>query len=165
MDETYETNENTNDSITEVKQIEQTKDKCKSTTATAKSNNNTHVTPTSETINNVAKSKTQSTNNKKSNKKQESLESETDILCVEACSTRVDSPSIRCNLCMTWFHTACVGTSDVDGVGAWVCADCRIMPETIKLMKSQINTLLETTTSLMKTFGNFAEKLDREFGD
>ena len=168
MDETYEINENINDSLTEVKTIEQTKDKCNSrdnsTTVTATSKNSNHVAQISEAVINVAKSKTNNTNNKKPNKKQENLESETDIVCIDACSN-TNSASIRCNMCMTWFHTVCVGISDVDGVGAWVCAHCRVMPETIKLMKLQISTLLETTTSLMKTFGNISEKLDREFGN
>ena len=166
LDETYENHENINDSLTELKTIEQAKDNIKSNeySAAEKPTNNTSAQPNDENINNDAKTKSRGRNNKQSNKKQETFESETDIMCIKACRKVTDSASIRCNMCMTWFHTLCVEISDINSVGAWVCADCRVMPETIKLMKSQINTLLETTTSLMKTFGSLSEKLDQEFG-
>ena len=109
------------------------------------------------------KQKTNKVNNKTSNKPKEKTGTDSEIACIDTCLRPLNSASIRCNMCMVWFHTTYVGINDVDGVGAWVCAGCRVMPETVKQMSSQINTLLETITILMKTYTNFSTKIDKKF--
>ena len=64
---------------------------------------------------------------------------------------------------MVWFPTLCVGISDVDAVGAWDCAGCRMLPETVNNMKSQTDTLLETTNTMIAFFKTFSEKVDGKF--
>ena len=64
---------------------------------------------------------------------------------------------------MVWYHTVCVGISDVDIVGAWACAGCRKLPETVTKMKTKLDTLLETTNIMMKTFKTFTDKIDKKF--
>ena len=68
-----------------------------------------------------------------------------EILCIESCSRDVSTECIRCNLCFTWYHTNCVGIKDLHGVEAWVCAGCRALPKTVKLLKGQCETILQAT--------------------
>ena len=90
-----------------------------------------------------------------------------DISCIDTCSTDYDSESIRCNLCMNWYHTVCVNITDINSVGAWVCGDCRVLPETVKSMQQQMQTLLTTTgkifesvNTLTKTMNNKISQID-----
>ena len=64
---------------------------------------------------------------------------------------------------MVWFQTFCVGISDVDAVGAWGYAGCRMLPETVNNMKFQTDTLLETTNTMIGFFKTFSEKGDGKF--
>ena len=89
----------------------------------------------------VTKSSNKDTNNtntkKKAGNKSQTDETTKDkqtsedrgISCVQVCSNNSDSSSICCNLCMEWFHPKCVGINDIDFVGAWVCASCRLLPK------------------------------------
>ena len=71
---------------------------------------------------------------------------------------------INCiSICMVWFHTACVGIVDIDEVGAWTCVVCRKLPENVTEMKSQINSLLENTNTILKLFKSFTQKVDDKF--
>ena len=53
---------------------------------------------------------------------------------------------------MSWFHTSCAGISDLDEVGAWVCANCRFMPEMIIEIESKLATVFELTPTMMKNW-------------
>ena len=53
------------------------------------------------------------------------IDCDSEVKCIDSCTPTQMEPSIRCNICMDWFHTPCVGISDVDTVGAWTCAGCR----------------------------------------
>ena len=66
-------------------------------------------------------------------------------------------------MCFTWYHTNCVGIKDLDGVEAWVCADCRALPKTVKFLKGQCEALLQTTEKMYKTVEMLTEKIDRKF--
>ena len=68
-----------------------------------------------------------------------------EVQCVESCSRNSTAGSIRCNLCMVWFHTECVGISDIDSVGALVCADCRMLPRTVQVLETKMEILLKST--------------------
>ena len=85
------------------------------------------------------------------------------MLCIESCSRDVSTECIRCNLSFTWYHTHCVGIKDLDGVEAWVCADCRASPKTVKFLKGQCEALLQTTEKMYITVETLTEKIDRKF--
>lgn len=120
----------------------------------------------------VAKSNRKAKNKQKQNKTKKQRNKETkntpndvngEIVCIDACTNDTVTESIRCNLCMNWFHTDCVGISDMDSVGAWVCADCRKLPETVKIMKSQIEILLDSTMSISENINSFSKNLENKF--
>ena len=138
LDDTYITTTTTDDSITELKQTESAK----------------------------VNTKTNKEHSKPSNLKHQNTEAinyDSEIKCTDTCSSTKVSASIRCNMCMVWYHTLCVGIRDDDVVGAWTCADCRILPETVNNMKSQIDTLLQTTNTMMDFFKTFSENVDSKF--
>lgn len=141
IDDTYETNNLSDDSVTELKTAVQSNQKRKKKKKT-KSN----------------KQSTQEVNQTTQNVE------ECEITCIENCSNENDTESIRCNLCMSWFHTDCVCITDIDSVGAWVCAKCRKLPETVKIMKTHIETLLDSTMSIFEKLNSFSEKIDNQFG-
>ena len=118
LDDTYITTTTTDDSITELKQTESAQ---------------------VDTLPKTNKEQSQPSNAKQQNT--EVINSDSEIKRTNTCSSTQESPSIRCYMCMVWYHTLCVSISDVDVVGAWTCADCRILPETVNNMKSQIDIL------------------------
>ena len=73
-----------------------------------------------------------------------------EILYIRSCSRNDSSGSIRCNLCIVWFHTECVGISDIDSVGAWVCADCRLLPRTVQVLETQMQIMIKSTEKILK---------------
>ena len=64
---------------------------------------------------------------------------------------------------MVWSHTECVGISDIDAVGTWACADCRQLPKTVKHMKTQLETLFESTLQILNTIGRLTENMEVKF--
>lgn len=98
LDDLYETEHYSDDSITNVKQTAQNTVKSKSKKKNSKSKK---------------KKKTARATNE-----QEKDNATSDISCTDECTNNSDSDSIRCNLCMKWFHTGCVGICDVENVGA-----------------------------------------------
>ena len=146
FDSTFDTN--SDDSVTEQKTIAQTKDKDR---------------------NNKGQRK------KKGGKQSSQLESsanlhtdtseDSEIQCLENCSLAMcsNSNSLRCNICMVWYHTQCVGITDIDAVGAWVCGVCRCLPKVVNQMKSQINLILDTTTTFVKSFHEFTNKMESKY--
>ena len=140
LDDTYITTTTTDDSITELKQTESAQ---------------------VDTLPKTNKEQSQPSNSKQQNTEDKNSDSE--IKCTNTCSSTQESPSIRCNMCMVWYHTLCVSISDVDVVGAWTCADCRVLPETVNNMKSQIDILLQTTNTMMDFFKTFSENVDSKF--
>ena len=88
-----------------------------------------------------------------------------EISCKEDCllSSDSNSESIRCNMCMDWFHTQCVGITDIDTVGAWVCGVCRLLPKTVNQMKLQIKTLLDTITQFIQSFNEFSANMENKY--
>ena len=143
LDDTYRTETDKEDSITELKQIIHSQE----------DKNTECQQPKQKRI----KEKTTKP------KLTETMDSESEIKCTESCSATETASSIRCNVCMVWYHTVCVGISDVDVVGAWACAGCRKLPETVTKMKTKLDTLLETTYIMMKTFKTFTDKVDKKF--
>ena len=89
--------------------------------------------------------------------------SDSEFGCIDSCTAKQTDSCIRCNICMVWFHTACVGIVDIDEVGAWTCVVCRKLPENVTAMKSQINSLLENTNTILKLFKSFTQKVDDKF--
>ena len=87
-----------------------------------------------------------------------------EIRCIESClSNKNNGDYLRCNLCMVWSLTACLGIMDIEAIGAWVCGTCRQMPKTIKLIQSQKDTIMSSTNTILQTFANFSEKLEQNF--
>ena len=146
LDDTYDTETNTEDSITELKQI-------------VNSQQNTN----NESKRKERQKKSIATITSSENKKSEIMDNESEINCTGTCLDPENQSSIRCNMCMVWFHTVCVGISDDDAVGAWTCAGCRKLPEMVKEMKTQLGTLLQTTNDIMNTFKTFTENVDKKF--
>ena len=102
--------------------------------------------------------------NKLKNKENKRLiEVDDEIQCVASCTGNCVSESIRCNLCMTWFHTECVGISDLASVGAWVCADCRMLPRTVQVLETKMETLLKSTEKIFVTINSLAMTFDNKF--
>lgn len=141
MDDTYETINNLDDSVTELKSIGQENHKPTKKKKQCKSNNQSNQATATE--------------------KEDA--SDCEIICTDQCSNDSNSASIRCNLCMVWFHSNCVGISDIDVVGAWVCASCRLLPKTVTTMKLQMETLLDTTMKIFDTFTSFSIKMENKF--
>ena len=98
MDATYDEDADSDDSITLVKTVQKAQQKDKSESKTTKQ-----------------KQKRQS--RRKSKKKNDDQEI---IKCTETCHCDSSSDSIRCNLCMDWFHATCVEIHNIDTIGAWV---------------------------------------------
>ena len=91
------------------------------------------------------------------------MSSDDDILCIDSCVNDSSSASIGCNLCLTWCHTVCVGIRDLDDVDAWVCADCKALPKTVKGLREQVETLVQTTSDILKTFETFSKSMEHKF--
>ena len=68
-----------------------------------------------------------------------------EILCIGSYLLNCASESIGCNLCMVWFHNECVGIPDLESVGAWVCADGKMLPRTVQVLETKTETLLKST--------------------
>ena len=129
LDATYEDEYVSDDSVTRVKTVHQSngrKRKGKKTSITAKQ---------------TRRSKGNGNKSKDNN----------DISCIQTCSIDYASASIRCNLCMNWYHTVCVHITDMNSVGAWVCDDCRVLPQTVKSMQHQLQTLLTSTGQILES--------------
>ena len=60
---------------------------------------------------------------------------------------------------MVWFHTECVEIS----VGAWVCADCRMLPRTVRVLETKIDSLLKSTERILETINSLAVTFDNKF--
>ena len=86
-----------------------------------------------------------------------------EIVCTESCPSDSSSASIRCHLCFTWYHTNRVGIKDLDTVDTWVCADCKALPKTGKVLMAQVETLNPTTSNIFKTFETFSKNKDKKF--
>ena len=82
--------------------------------------------------------KTKTTITSSETKKTKIMDNESEINCTDTCLDPENQSSIRCIMCMVWFHTVCVGISDDDAVGVWTCACCRKIPEMVKEMKTQL---------------------------
>ena len=61
------------------------------------------------------------------------------------------------------YHTSCVGIKDLDSVEAWVCADCKASPKTVKALKARVETLIQTTAKRFKTAEALSEKMGNKF--
>ena len=140
LDETYE--EPLDDSITQLKTVNQPQTMTKP---------NQNVT----TIDDQMASK----------QSEDTEPSECDTSCISGCAKNISSPSLRCNICMVWFHTDCVGISNIDDVGAWVCANCRQLPKTVQQMKSQLEILTKSTCQILNTIGKLSDDLDTKFSN
>ena len=67
---------------------------------------------------------------------------------------------IRCSLCMSWYHTICVG-EDTKYIGVWTCGDCRNIPAHIVTMKEQIADLVLSLARFQETEGSQKEEINR----
>lgn len=103
---------------------------------------------------------TKSTRRSKGNGKKYS--DNNDINCIETCSIGYASASIRCNLCMNWYHTVCVKITDINGVGAWVCDDCRVLPQTVRSMQHQLQTLLTSTGKILESVNTLTSTMNNK---
>ncbi|MCG8113370.1 MAG: hypothetical protein N0E59_21675, partial [Candidatus Thiodiazotropha taylori] len=107
-----------------------------------------------------------SDDNSKSNKKTEpEVLNDCDTSCAPGCTKDKNLTSLRCNICMVWFHTECVGIVDLDVVGAWACAICRTLPKTVNVMKVQLESLAESTAQILSTLCLLSERIDSKFGN
>ena len=86
-----------------------------------------------------------------------------EIQCIGSCLLNCASESIRCNLNMVWFHTECVGISDLDSIGAWVCADCRMLPRTVQVLETKMETLLKSTEKIFENINSLAVTFENKF--
>ena len=143
LDSTYDTSEIHDDSITELKVVEQSKRPLAVTCAAEV--NKTLTNKHSEDSYNYT--------------------DESTITCTESCTDKDTSESLRCNMCMQWFHTKCVSIKNIDEVGAWTCACCRLIPHKINLIETQVKTILENTSKIMQTFTTYSETMENRFAN
>ena len=127
LDASYDEDADSDDSISKVKTVQQTQQKDKTETKTTKS-------------------KQKGQRQRKCKKKSDD---QNDIRCIDKCKGDSSSDSIRCNLCMDWFHATCMEILDIDNVGAWVCTECRKLSLTVSMMKLQLENLLSTTSTIV----------------
>ena len=146
LDNTYENN--LDDSITEQKTIAHDKDKEKH-----KNNKGQRKKKDKQTI------QPEPTTNS------DIVQCDDDVIsCINGCALPdSDSGSVRCNLCMKWFHTQCVGITDLNVIVAWVCGTCRVLPHTVNQLKSQIDILLDTTKTFLHSFNTFQDKMESKY--
>ena len=140
MDATYGEDADNDDSITKVKTVQKAQQKDKTETKTTKPKQ---------------KGQRQRKGKKKS-------DDQNDIRCIDKCKSDSSSDSIRCNLCMDWFHAACMEIIDIDNVGAWVCTECRKLPLTVSMMKLQLENLLSTTSTIVTQIKSLSNKFENK---
>ena len=63
---------------------------------------------------------------------------------------------------MNWYHTVCVNINDINSVGAWICDDCRVLPQTVKSMQSQLQTLLTSTVKIAKNLNTLTSTINNK---
>ena len=104
LDDTYATETNNDDSITELKQVTQSKE-----------DRNTELKqPKQKTKKKKKKKKKKKTKVKPANSTNgENMDRNSEVKCTDSCLVTEQSSVIRCNMCMVWFHTICAGISDV----------------------------------------------------
>ena len=140
MDATYDEDGDSDDSITLVKTVQKTQQKDNSESKTTKQ-------------------KQKGQRRRKSKKQNDDQEV---IKCTETCHGDSSSDSIRCNLCMDWFHATCVEIHNIDTIGAWVCCACRTLPHTVSVMKLQLENLLSTTTTIVDQIKSLSNQFERK---
>ena len=71
-------------------------------------------------------------------------------MCMEKCLQGGKSAGdmTKCNLCMEWFHDACLSISDEERTGLWMCTRCRNMPHVIDRILIFVESLAETVTGV-----------------
>lgn len=92
--------------------------------------------------------------------------------CCDTCKVKPTSKrkysEIRCSLCVQWFHETCVGITDDEPIGIWLCQSCRDIPTSIKQnvssMKNEINDLKECTKNILKAVQDLSTKVENSFG-
>ena len=146
LDNTYENN--LDDSITEQKTIAHDKDKEKH-----KNNKGQRKKKDKQTI------QPEPTTNS------DIVQCDDDVIsCINECALPdSDSGSVRCNLCMKWFHTQCVGITDLNVIVTWVCGTCRVLPHTVNQLQSQIDILLDTTKTFLHSFNTFQDRMESKY--
>ena len=82
--------------------------------------------------------------------------------CVPTCySGKVTKSSdmLRCGMCMLWLHPTCVGDSDNDTVhqGAWLCSQCRKLPNQVSILVSELKKLREDISGAKGLRSAFAD--------
>ena len=88
--------------------------------------------------------------------------------CSETCkvkpTTKRKFSQIRCSRCTRWFHETCVGITDDEPVGIWLCQTCRDVPMSIKQnisnMKKEISDLKECTKNILKAVKDLSSKVE-----
>ena len=64
---------------------------------------------------------------------------------------------------MVWYHAECVGICEIDYVGAWTCADCRVLPNTVKSMKLLVDMLLVSTKTISENIKTLSQNIESNF--
>ena len=92
--------------------------------------------------------------------------------CSDACkiksSAKKQYSMIQCSFCMVWLHEKCVGISEGDQIGLWLCLTCRSIPPAIKhdigTLKTDVEQLKECTKSILSAVKGLSEKVENSFG-
>ena len=142
LDSTYETNESQVDSITALKVVEQSK-QLPSTTCKIEENE-TLANSHSEEI-----------------YKQDFDDSE--IKCTAHCTGKDTSESLRCNMCMKWYNTKCVGIKTLTksehghvlAVGAYLKQSDRVASKKI----------FDNTSNILQTLSTYSENIENRFAN
>ena len=77
--------------------------------------------------------------------------SKSQIPCISGCkfqSNKGGGDSIRCCLCMQWFHGKCVRLTQHEKIGLWSCPNCRDFAKDIKRVDKNLLELSKTVSDL-----------------
>lgn len=88
--------------------------------------------------------------------------------CCDTCKVKPTSKrtydQIRCSFCTHWYHETCVGITEDEPAGIWLCKTCRDIPTSMKqninIMKSEINDLKVCTQSILKAVQDLSKKFE-----
>ena len=90
--------------------------------------------------------------------------------CCDSCSIKPKKkvPMIQCSLCMSWYHEKCVGITNDQPVGIWLCIICREVPKNIcdeiVCLKADFVHLKQSTAQILSAVTALTNKMDESIG-
>ena len=71
----------------------------------------------------------------------------------------------RCVQCSIWFHDTCVGIEKGEPIGLWMCKACRDIPQIVKdevmNLKNDVKQLMESTDTILEAVSGISSQLEK----